>query len=180
MKKIFFLPILASFALGFFSCDEDESLSPIPPKDKGTFMVLDITQKQMLFSDLDNTYFGGKLIDMSGGRIVKYELMVRMTNSEGIVMGNYVPYEAFTSFPADLRVTPQKLAAAIGIPVSDLRAGDVFRFLGYAYDANGKKTSYLDLSRSVQIAGFVEQAFRFNTSLTNAFAEDYNNRDLQI
>lgn len=178
MKKLFFLPIIASFLFGFFSCDEDESLNPVPPKEKGVFMKLDITNKQMLFTDLSNTYFGGNLIDMSGGKVVKYELFVRRTNSNGVITANYKLLETYTSFPAQMRITPQKLADVLGIPVTDLQDGDVFRFLGYAYDTNGTKTSYLNLARSVQIAGFVEQAYRFNTSLTSSPAVDYNNRDL--
>lgn len=180
MKKLFFLPIIASFFLGLHSCDEDESLSPVPPLDKGVFMKLDITQKQMLYTDINNTYFGGTLIDMSDNRIVKFELLVRRTDFNGVISQNYVPYETFTSFPAQLRVTPQKLATVLGLSVSDLGDGDEFYFLGYAYDAYGNKTSFLNLSRSVQIAGFVEQAYRFNTSLTSAPAEDYNNRNLKF
>lgn len=179
MKKIFFLPIIALLFFSFSSCDEDESLSPLPPKVTGQFIKLDVTQRQLDFNNLDNAFFGGTLYNTSG-KVVRYELTVKRVLANGTVYDNYLPLETYTSFPAQMVITPQKIAAAFNVSVSDLGDGEVYRFLGYSYDANGKKTGYSDLSRSVQIANFVEQGYRFNTSLTSNLDPDYNNRDLQL
>ena len=179
MKKIFFLPIVALLFFAFSSCEEDESLSPIPPKVTGQFIKLDITQRQLDFNNLDNTFFGGTLYNTSG-KVVRYELFVKRVLANGSVYDNYVPLVIYNSFPAQMIISPQDIATAFNIPVSDLEDGEVYRFLGYSYDANGNKVGYANLSRSVQIANFVEQGYRFNTSLTGVPDPDYNNRDLLL
>lgn len=174
MKKIFLLLIVSFFALLFTSC-EDESLSPLPVKAQGQFIKFDIKNRQFDFANINNTTFGGTLISTSGN-IVKYDLYVRRTNKNGVVTGDFVFLKTITSFPYELVITPSEIATALGISVSDLEDGDFYRFLGYSYDANGNMATYRSLSRSVQIANFVEQGYRFNTQLSSVIDPEYNNR----
>lgn len=175
MKKIFFLSLL-SFVFTFSSC-EDESLSPLPIKVEGQFVKFNIANKQFDLADLDHTTFGGTLVS-TAGNIVKYELFVRRTNGNGDVTGDYVLLQTITSFPYELVLTPVQIATALGITVADLQAGDRYSFLGFSYDGNGKKVGFANLSRSVQIANFVEQGYKFNTQLSTPVDPDYNNHQL--
>ena len=112
MKKILFaLPFLC-FALGFYSCDEDESLSPLPPKVAGQFMSLDIdyNHRYMDFDDIENTYFGG-MLNSPSNEVVKFELYVRRSDRFDVITSDYKLLETFTSFPTMMKITPAKIAA---------------------------------------------------------------------
>lgn len=176
MKKLFFLSILSSVFFTFSSC-EDESLSPLPTKVEGQFVKFNIANKQFDFANINSTTFGGTLVSTSGN-IVKYELYVRRDDKAGTTTGDYVLLQTITSFPYDLALTPAQIATALGITVSDLQDGDKYRFLGFSYDANGNKAGFSNLSRSVQIANYVEQGYKFNTQLATVIDPDYNNHQL--
>jgi hypothetical protein len=173
MKKLFFLTLLSLF--GFSSCNPDESLSPLPVKKSGQFMKLEITNKELLSTDLSNSTFGGILTDVSGN-VIKYDLYVRRTNSLGIVTGDYVILQSINSFPYQLSITPAQLADALGVNVSDFKKGDVFRFLGYSYDSNGIKAGYTSLSRIIQTTLTLQQGYKFNTDINDVFDPEYINR----
>jgi len=166
MRKLFFLPIFSFLLLTVSACDGDESLNPLAPKNGAMFMKLDIdpNYNQLVFDEIETTAFKGLLTNDSGN-VVKYELFVRRT-IDNVVTQNYVLLDTYTSFPHQMEITPAKLAEALNVPVSDLKEGHVFRFLAYAYDADGKRAGFNDLSRTVQVANFVEQGFKFNTAMT--------------
>ncbi|GEP49352.1 hypothetical protein FNO01nite_00240 [Flavobacterium noncentrifugens] len=164
MKKIFLLPLIILF-VAFSSCDQDESLDPRPVVVAGQFLRLDITKKRMNFDDINNTSFEGVLSDPSGN-VAKYNLYVRKTNIYGQA-GEFVLFKTFTSFPADLKVTPAGLATALDVPLTSLVFGDKFRFYGETFDANNVRVDYYSLSPTVQTAIYLRQAYRFVTDLTN-------------
>ena len=177
MKKLFLLPVLALFLTSLSSC-EDESLNPLPVMVPGQYVRLDIddSHKQMDFNDIQNTYFGG-MLSVPANNVVKFDLMVRRSVS-GELTSDYVPLMTITSFPYDLKITPQMVATALGVQVADLKDGDLYRFYGYSYDANGKVATYRNLSSLNQSTPAMEQGYRFNTELTSTPDEIYNNRAL--
>lgn len=162
MKKLFLLPIFLLVAFSFSSCEEDH-LNPLPEKVAGQYMKLDIKTREMDMKDIENTAFTGTLSNPSGN-VVKYELFVRRRTG-GFLTGDYALMQTITSFPHELRITPQMVATALNLNVSDLANTDVFTFFAYSYDAQGKKAGYLNLARIIQITAAMEQGYKFNTRL---------------
>lgn len=166
MKKIKILPLLLLF-LVLNSCQKDDSLDPRPVLVEGSFMRLDIKHKRFNIDDLSNTTFGGMLTN-PGGKIVKYNLYVRRTDTDTNQAGEFKLLRSITSFPLDLVITPQEIATTLGLPVASLKAGDTFRFIGEAFDANGKRTDYYNLSSTIQSnPESYKQAFRFGCIMGN-------------
>lgn len=165
MKKIFLLSVFAFMAIGFSSC-EDDDLNPLPEKVAGQYMKLDIKTRQMDMRDMSTAAFTGTLINTSGN-VVKYDLYVRRRDPSGFLTGDYTFMTSITTFPYELRITPQMVADALDLDVSQLQNGDVYTFFAYSYDASGKKAGYANLARVLQITATMEQGYKFNTSLTD-------------
>jgi len=178
MKKFFLIPIFIISIFSLSSC-EDDSLDPLPVKVNGQFIKLDIdpSHKQMDLNFIDNTYFGGVLSNPTNN-VVKFDLLVRRSDSFNNLTGDYVPLQTITSFPFDLKVTPQQLANALGLSVADFKRGDSFRFYGYSYDSEGNVAHYRSLASLVRTTQALEQGYRFNTSITitELLSPNYNNR----
>lgn len=179
MKKLFLIPIfiLAVFAS---SCEEDH-LNPLPEKVSGQYMKLDITTREIDMNNPETAEFKGTLSNPSGN-VVKYELFVRRRTGN-FIHGDYVLMQTITSFPYELRITPQMIATALNIDVSQLALEDGFTFFAYSYDAAGKKAGFINLARIIQITGAMEQGYKFNTRMTKSpFAPDaevpYNNHEI--
>ena len=109
MKKILFILSIFFALFCFSSCEKDESLDPLPTIVSGQFVRLEPTNRLLAVQHIEDTYFGG-LLTNPGNTVVKYELFVRFTSESGIVSQNYVPLLTITSFPYDLKITPQMLA----------------------------------------------------------------------
>ncbi|MFT3793852.1 hypothetical protein [Flavobacterium sp.] len=165
MKKLFLLPIAFLMAFGVSSC-EDDSTNPLPEKVAGQYMKLDIETREMDFDELSTTAFTGILSNPSGN-VVKYDLYVRRRDPSQFLTGDYVYMQSITTFPYNLRITPQMVATALGLNVSDLQDGDVYTFFAYSYDASGHKAGYMNLARINQITASMEQGYKFNTRLFN-------------
>jgi len=180
MKNLFFLSIFSFMLLTFSSCEEDESLNPLAPKIGGQFVKIDFDKAndQLIFDEIDNTSFRGMMYNQSGN-VVKYELYVQRRIAN-VATSDYVLLDTYTSFPHQMEITPALIASALNISVSDLRNGDQFRFLGYSYDAAGNKCGFNNLSRTVQIANFLEQGYKFNTHIIDRARRDgdFNNRQI--
>jgi len=168
MKKIFLLPIVAMLFLAS-ACEKEDSLDPLPVKDAGQYVRLDITNKVFAHDHMDATVFGGELTT-PGNKVQKYELFVRRTNSNGIVVGNYVQLLTVESFPAELSITPQMIATALGINVADMAQGEVYRFLGYSYGFDGQVINYNNLSATVKAQAGMKQGYKF---MTTSVLDDY-------
>lgn len=173
MKKLILLPLLFLAFLSV-SCEKDESLDPLPTKEIGQFMRLDITTDRLNFNDVNNTAFGGHLTNPSG-TVVRYEMFIRRTNAAGVITGDYVPFLTVNSFPYELAITPAMIATSLGLTVADLENGDFYRFIAYSYDAAGNKVGYGNLSRTVQTTKALKQGYRFNTILTDNLTAVVNN-----
>jgi hypothetical protein len=163
MKKIFFLPLLILSFVGFTSC-EDDSLDPLPNKEIGNYVILNATQRSLDYSDLSNAAFKGTL-SVPGGNIVKYELFIRRRNPNGVNTSNFVPLETITSFPYELNITPEKIATALNIAVSDLQDGDIYRFIGYSYSADGTRTGYNNLSAVLKTTETMKQGYKWSANM---------------
>jgi hypothetical protein len=164
MKKLFLLSVFVFAALGLLSC-EDDNLNPLPELVKGQYMKLDIKTREMNYTDLTNTAFTGTLSDPSG-TVVKYDLYVRRRDASGFLTGDYVFMKSITSFPYELSITPEMVATALNLQVSDLQAGDVYTFFAYSFDASGNKAGYINLARILQVTATMEQGYKFNTALS--------------
>jgi hypothetical protein len=163
MKKLLIFPFLI-LVMSFSSCEKDPSLDPLPTIVPGQFMRLDITKHLLAFAHINDTDFGGMLTN-PGGNVVKFELYVRYTTSNGVTAGNYVLLNTISSFPHDLKITPSELATALNMNITDFKQGDSFRFLGYSYDANNNKIGYNNLSATVKTQPGMKQAYKFITKL---------------
>src|SRR6187402_589941 len=101
MKNKLFLLLFSVVALSFSSCEQDESLDPLPLKVDGQYVRLDVSSDRLNFNDLPNAYFGGTLSTPSNN-IAKYELYIRRETGSGVT-ADYVLYTTVTSFPYVLR-----------------------------------------------------------------------------
>lgn len=184
MKKIFLLPFFIMLLFTFTACETQDALDPRPVINAGQYVRLDITKRLFSIDHLNETLFGGSLTT-PGGNVVKYELFVRRANSSAVVTGNYVKLLTVTSFPSEISITPEMIATALGITTSDLQYGDVYRFLGYSYDANGNVADYNSLSATVKSQEGMKQGYKFMTTMsqdTNIISENlettFNNYQL--
>ncbi|HMK06904.1 MAG TPA: hypothetical protein VK476_05195 [Flavobacterium sp.] len=172
MKKIFIIPVFAILSLSFVSCEKDQSLDPLPVLVSGSYVRLDITKKRMNFDDLSNTSFGGSLTT-PGGQVAKFNLYVRRTDPFASSFGEFKLIRTITSFPTELNITPQDIATALEIPITDLEFADEFRFYGESFDLAGKRSDFYSLSQTIQSnMAFYKEAFRFRTDLTNTAGMD--------
>lgn len=184
MKKIFLLTAFVLAMVSFSSCETQDSLDPRPVIVGGQYVRLDITKKLLAFEHMDTAEFGGTLTAPSGN-VQKYVLKVRRRNPNGIVTGNYVEMLTVDTFPYELKITPQMIATALGITVSDLQFGDFYVFFGEAYGFDGTVTNYNNLSATVKAQPGMKQAFRFMTTLATDQAiidqsATYNNYQLGL
>lgn len=177
MKILFYIPILFITLFSFSGCEKDDSLDPRPVIVDGQYMRLDIKQDRMNANDLENAFFGGILTNPSR-TVVRYELFVRVTRGSNL-LSEYIPLGSpITSFPTNLRITPadvQQAYVQAGIDIGAIVNGDKMRFIGYSYDASGRKVGYGDLSRTVQAEAAYKQAYRFNTLLTTNLTSPLSN-----
>ena len=173
MKKLIFI-LLSSLVLT--SCEQDESLDPRPVIVDGQYIRLNVLNNSIDFNDINNSEFIGEITSPSNA-IVKYDLFVRRRSANGINTSDFVLYKSITSFPYTLRIKAQDIASVLGVSVSDLKDGDIYRFIGYSYDVNGVKTGYLNLSRTVQSTASMKQGYRFSTNLSSTIDPDdpFNN-----
>jgi hypothetical protein len=166
MKKIFIMPLLSLLFLAM-SCEKDQSLDPRPVLYSGPFVRLDITKKRLNSDDIANTSFGG-ILSAPGGQVAKYNLYVRRTDGFGSSYGDFKLLKTVTSFPVDLNITPQDLATALEVDVTEIKFADIYRFYGEAFDLSGNRVDFYSLSQTIQSnQAFYKQAFRFGTDVTN-------------
>jgi hypothetical protein len=165
MKKIFIIPTFILLLFAFSACETQDSLDPRPVINAGQYVRLDITNRLFSIDHLEETVFGGKLT-APGGNVVKYELFVRRANSSGVITGNYVKLLTVTTFPSQLSITPEMIATALGISAADLQYSDVYRFLGYSYNANGVVADYNNLSATVKTQASMKQGYKFMTTMS--------------
>ncbi|SCY82661.1 hypothetical protein [Flavobacterium caeni] len=162
MKKIAIFTLFAAAALTFSSC-EQESLDPLPEKVEGMYVILNVQQATLEFDNFETTAFRGTLTNPSSN-IVRYELFVRRRNPNGVSTSNTKLLETITSFPHQLEITPAKIAAALEVPVTELAVGDVYRFIGYSYDASGTKTGYNNLSAVLRTTPTMKQGYKWSAN----------------
>ena len=167
MKKIIFILVLLFSVFFLQSCEKDQSLDPRPLIIDGQYVRLDITSKRLNFDDITNTYFGGTLSTPgSNNKVAKYNLYVRKTDINQFAT-EFVLLKTVTSFPYELKVTPQDIATALNVPESSLVFGDLFRFYGESFDNNGTRVDFYNLSATVQSTASMKQGYRFITDMTN-------------
>ena len=167
MKNKIILIFLIVFS--FISCEKDESKNPLATIVPGNFVYLDIKNRAIDANDKANTFFSGNLTT-PGNNIVKYQIFVRCVNAAGITTGNYVFYKEITSFPTELKITTAELATALNIVENDIKKSFIFRFWCYAYDKNGKVTTFNNLSSVLRSEQGLKQGYRFNTGVEDAIA----------
>lgn len=165
MKKVYLLPIVILALIGFISC-EDESLSPLPIKVEAQYVILDVEQRSLDFNNLNSTAFIATL-SVPSNNVSRYELFTRRRSAGGINTGDLVPLETITSFPHRLVITPEKLASALGLSLSDLQDGDTYRFIAFTYGADGTKVGYNDLSATLRNTDTMKQGYRWSTNLSS-------------
>jgi hypothetical protein len=161
MKKNIFIVVLSFFILS--SCEEDKSLNPRPVIVDGNFVRLDITRQHFIYEDINNTDFGGDLTT-PGNNVAQYDLFVRRRNPFG-VLSEYKHLTTITTFPTNLSITPQMVADALGMQLSELEVGDNYHFRGVATGFDGTVTDFNSLSATVRGLPSYKQAFLFKTDL---------------
>lgn len=162
MKKVFLLLL----TLGFFASCEDESKIPTPDSNPGAFVSLDILRPVIDVTNIATSTWGGTLKTPSNN-VVKYDLYVRRVS--GGNAGDYALLKSVTSFPSDLAVSAGDVAAALGLQLSEILAGDRFDFWAESFDADNNKTTYNDLSLNTQGELGVKQAYKLTTYVSCPF-----------
>ena len=160
MKKIKIMFSLLAVALLFGAC-EQESLNPLPPKIQGMYVAIDFDQVTLELNKIETTAIRATLTN-PGSNITRYELFTQRRDSQGEYSGPMVPLLTVNSFPYQLAITPQMLADAIGIEVSEIAAGDIYRFIAYSYDAGGTKVGYNNLSAILRTTESMKQGYRWS------------------
>lgn len=162
MKKI--LILFLTFGL-FISC-QDDSLDPIPERVPGAFVLLEVERPVIDVTQILTSTFGGKLIAPSNN-VASYELFVRRFSGGSI--SEYNTLLTVTSFPFDLEVSAASVAAALGLGVEEILAGDRFDFRAESTDMQGIKTTFNNLGPDTQGEPGVKQAYQFLTYVSCPF-----------
>jgi hypothetical protein len=158
--------VIAILFLLLSSCEKDDSLDPRPIIVQGQYITLTNISKKVFYDNVPTSNFEGVLKDPSG-KVVKYNLYVRLKDQNGI-LGQYKLLKTITSFPHQLIISRDEIATALGVPVSALLVGGLYNFWGESFDANNTKTDFNSLSTVVKSNSSLQQGFRFKTqSLTN-------------
>lgn len=166
MKNIFINFVIVFTAFISISCEKDESLDPRPVVVPGVYVLLDITSKRFNFDEPNTTYFGGK-ITAPAGNVSKYVLYVRQRDNFGYA-GDFKVVKTVTQFPFDLKLTPNDIAGALGVPLANLKYGDNFRFYGESFATDGTRTDWYSLAAVIQAAPSMKQGYRFITDMSNS------------
>lgn len=185
MKKIIYTFVSAFLLFCFSSCETQDSLDPRPVIVDGQYVRLDITKKLLAFDHINEAVFGGTLTT-PGNNVASYDLYIRRRNSSTVTTGNYVKIgPTITSFPHELLITPQMIADALSIQVSDLELGDFYLFLGYSKSFDGTIVDYNKLSATVKSQPGMKQGYKFMTTMANDITissqgATYNNYQLGL
>lgn len=170
MKKIFLLPAMVLAFMSFTACQED-SLDPLPTKVIGQYMTLNITQPTLEFDNIETTAFRGTL-DAPGKNVAKYELFIRRRTPNGVITSDPVLLQTITTFPYELNITPAQIADALGVDRSVLQVGDVYRFIGYSYDASGRKAGYNNIAAIVRSTQSMKQGYKWSADVKTVINPD--------
>lgn len=155
IKKTAFIFVL-SFMI--FSCvDEDKFVNPVNFElDNGAFAKFNVLPSTVIdFTNPNEAIFSHTMTD-ANNNMTHYTL--QMTANIGA--GTFVVEDllTFTSFPATVTISAQSIADALGIPITDLNAGDSFGFVATAtrddgVEFNGENASF---DPDTQIVGIGE------------------------
>jgi len=172
MKNIYKFLLLAFVIISITACS-DNGQNPLPIDGNvgpfGAFVRLDITSNPVLdVTDIANTSFGGTITTPSNN-VASWDVVVRRVS--GGAATNFVPLLSITSFPGEFKVTPASLAAAFGLTVADLQAGDRFDFEATSTGTDGSKTTFDDLSSDLGGNTGEAQGYRFNTFISCPFSQ---------
>lgn len=179
MKNTFNLLSYISLFLVFISCEKDESKDPLPSIVQGQYVRIDITKRIFDFDNINSTSFEGT-ITTPGNNVKEYILKVKRKNNIGIYTSDYIKIPLnITSFPYELKLTPELLASTLGINVSDFSSSDKFLFYGEAVGYDGTITRYDNLSSVIKSQPSLKQAFLFQTVFLKGaeFVDNYNKWD---
>lgn len=149
--------------LSFSSC-EQESLDPLPTKVEGKYVTIDAYNTTMDWENVSNASFSG-VFKAPGENISRFDLYVRRRDPNGVNSGDFVLLRSITSFPYEFNITTTEIATVLGLQVSDLQKADIYRFLGYSFDAEGNRTSYNNLSAVLRTTPTMKQGYKFSIRL---------------
>lgn len=135
MKKILYvLSLIIVFA--FYSCtDESTFNNPVHFElENGAFIQFENVTMAPTYEDAQNILFEARLND-ANNNTASYSLTLKVVSS-GIT---YIAENYFTatSFPAQLSITSQNMADAIGVDVNSFGFGDAFSFIATATRNDG-------------------------------------------
>jgi hypothetical protein len=179
--KTFFIFVCVSILL---SCQKDESLDPRPLIVNGQYVRLDITNRILDFDSPTTTYFGGT-VSAPANNIKKYKMFVKR-RSANVFARDYVEIPLdISSFPYELKITPQLIATTLGLQITDLKQDDVFFFNCESEGIDGRITTYNNLSSVIKNQGSMKQGYRVVTQILKGqdftlFENTFNNYDFTL
>lgn len=177
MKKAFKI-FLVMISLGLlFSCSKDDSLDPRPVLVSGQYVRYDIKDKVLNSDNLAISTFGG-VISAPGGKVVKYNMYVRLFDGSN-PSTDFKLLKEITTFPVDAYFTGTEIAAALQIPLSQIATGNRIGFYGESFDADGKRADFSNLSAVIAAnSAAYKQAYRFNCSVQ--FTTNYTPFEFEV
>ncbi len=167
MKNIFLL--LIAFTLVTFTSCEDEEKTRVPfgdPVNPGAMVTLAKNTLVIDVTNISGTSFDITL-DAPSNNVESFDITVRKVTAN--VATEYYPLRTVTSFPSDESISAADIAAALGLDVTDLGAGDRFDFLGTANGTDGSVVTYNDLDADLASEGGQNQGFKFVTYISCPF-----------
>ena len=172
MKNLFKIFLVVLTTTMFLSCEDDEK-NQITDTIEAPFAYFgEISSPVINVTDLEGSAFEAEVV-APFGNITSYDIRVNRNNAED-ADGNlvYVPLTNITEqFPLDLRISATDLAAAFGITLADLQAGDQYNFLATTTGSDGIT---IDPGDGTQFLGAItnpglEQALSFTTFISCPF-----------
>lgn len=178
MKKMFLS--LFFIAIAISSCSKDDSLDPRPVLVSGQFVKFDIKNKILDSENPSSATFGG-VLSAPGNKVVSYKVYVRLYKAP-LPATDFKFLREVTQFPSDLYFTAQDIATALNIPVAKVEFSTVLGFYGEAFDADGNRFDFSNLSTVIRAnSSAYKHAFRFNSSvlkladISQVSYDEYNN-----
>ena len=184
MKNIMKLSSVCAvlLALAFVGCDKDEDKDPqtvqndianIAPYVR---IVVDPNLPVIDATALDGVVFSG-VLDDPADNVASWEVQVRKIRGTDTVPAapgndNLAPLASFTSFPSTLDVTGMDLAAALGVPTSEIQPGDNVQFVATSTGTDGRTLTFAQLQDDLSGQPEQRQAYEFNSFVACPFIQD--------
>ena len=138
----------------FISCEDDEKDPFIIEEQVENFapyvrFLLDTPVIDVTAVDTGDVVYSGTL-SAPAENVASWSVEVRKIRGTDTIP--YASLASFTSFPADLALTGQDIADALGVPLSEVQAGDKLEFNAVSTGTNGTELRFEDWDQTFSVS----------------------------